>query len=71
VGAALEGSNIVGGRIVDIAFAGGIEEVFVEVPGAVRVHVMRGLKNAETLELGETVEIAFDANRTRLFKPEG
>jgi ABC-type Fe3+/spermidine/putrescine transport system ATPase subunit len=71
VGAALEGSNIIGGRVADIAFAGGIEEVFVELPGAARAHVMRSLKNAETLELGETVEIAFDANRTRLFKPEG
>jgi len=68
VGAALQGSNIVGGRVTDIAFAGGIEEVFVEVQGAVRVHVMRSLKDAETLELGETVEVAFDADRARLFK---
>jgi ABC-type Fe3+/spermidine/putrescine transport system ATPase subunit len=67
VGVSLQGDNILTGKIVDIAFAGGSEELIVELPGAVRIHAMRRVEGAGTVELGDSIEVAFDANRVKLF----
>lgn len=68
VGSGLDGDNILTGKIVDIAYAGGTEEVVVELPGSVRMRAIRSMRVAESLELGESVEVAFKADRARLYE---
>ena len=68
IGSGLQGDTILTGKVVDISFAGGTEEVTVELPGTVRVRATRALGGADPLEPGETVEVAFTADRARLSK---
>ncbi len=63
--------NPLEGRIVDEAYLGGIEEIVVELPGAVRLHVVRIASGDESrIELGEPVELSVPASQMRLFKVE-
>jgi ABC-type Fe3+/spermidine/putrescine transport system ATPase subunit len=68
IGSALEGDNILTGKIVDVSYAGGTEEVVIELPRSIRMQTVRALRGADPLELGDPIEVAFDADRVKVFK---
>lgn len=69
-GPGLKGDNIFAGRILDVAFLGGFEEVLVELSGGLRVRGMRRHLAGEPLTAGDEIEVAFEADRVRSFKAE-
>ncbi|MHC4248860.1 MAG: ABC transporter ATP-binding protein [Planctomycetota bacterium] len=70
VGTGIEGDNVLRGSVVDVAFLGGFEEVLVDLGRGLRVRALRPLGGAPALELGESVEVAFAAERAKVFGDE-
>jgi len=67
VGTGVSGDTILEGKVVDVAFAGGFEEVLVELAGGLRIRALRPASGQELLELGSEVEVAFAAEKARVF----
>jgi ABC-type Fe3+/spermidine/putrescine transport system ATPase subunit len=70
IGAAKSRENALEGRVADVAFFGGAEEVLVELAGGARVRVVRRSREGEAKE-GEDVELAFAPNAARVFRRPG
>jgi len=66
----IEGDNIFAGRVLDVAFLGGFEEVQVELSGGLRVRGRRRHVAGQPLKAGEEIEIAFRADRVKFFRIE-
>jgi iron(III) transport system ATP-binding protein len=69
-GVGIEGDNILAGRVVDVAFLGGFEEILVELSGGLRVRGRRRHVPGQPFKPGEEIEIAFPADRVKFFKVE-
>jgi len=70
VGAGIDGDNLLRGSVMDIGFLGGFEEVLVDLGRGLRIRALRPLGGATALELGENVEVAFAADRAKVFGDE-
>jgi hypothetical protein len=66
----VEGDNILGGRVADVAFLGGTEEVLVELGGGMRLRALRAAGGAAPFELGEEVEVGFASGSAKVFGDE-
>jgi ABC-type Fe3+/spermidine/putrescine transport system ATPase subunit len=67
VGIAINDDNLLPGSVVDIAFLGGFEEVLVDLGHGLRIRSLRARAAAPAFELGEGVEVAFAAERSKVF----
>ncbi len=65
-----DGDNLLRGTIMDIAFLGGFEEVLVDLGRGLRIRSLRARAGATAFELGEGVEVAFAAERAKVFGDE-
>jgi len=64
-----ERDNVLRGRVADVAFLGGLEEVLVELGGGLPIRALRAPGGA-ALELGGKVEVVFAAARAKVFGDE-
>lgn len=67
IGSGLQRDNIMGGRVADIEFGGGFDEVLVELRAGVMLRGIRKVAIGDPLKLGQTVEIGFDAEAVKPF----